>query len=72
MQFPPGCKPLVSFGHDKSIYKQFLILLKTWIGPDGEKNIVPKDDGLGVMMLAFQSREFMFGVVVSEDLRNSS
>ena len=67
VRFPPGCKPLVSFGHDESIYKQFLILLKTWIGPDGEKNIAPKDDGLGVMISAFQSREFGFGVVVSEE-----
>jgi hypothetical protein len=45
VQFPPGCKPLISFGHDESIYKQFLISLKTWIGPDSEKNIAPKDDG---------------------------
>jgi hypothetical protein len=58
VRFPTGCKPLVSFGHDKSIYKQFLITKKTWIGLDGERNIVPQDDGLGVMVSAFQSREF--------------
>jgi hypothetical protein len=67
VRFPTGCKPLLSFGHDESIYKQFLITKKTWIGPDGERNMVPKDDGLGVMVSAFQSREFGFGVVVSEE-----
>jgi hypothetical protein len=67
VRFPAGCKPLVSFGHDESIYKQFLITKKTWIGPDGERNIVPKDTGLGVMVSTFQSREFGFGVVVSEE-----
>jgi hypothetical protein len=53
---PVGCKPLISYWHDESIYKQFLISLKTWTGPGGQKNIVPKDDGLGVMLSAFQSR----------------
>ena len=67
VRFPTGCKPLIAFGHDESIFKQFLILLKTWIGPDGERNIAPKDDGLGVMISAFQSREFGFGVVVSDE-----
>jgi hypothetical protein len=62
VRFPTGCKLLVSFGHDESIYKKFLIITKTWIGPDGERNIVPKDDGLGVMVSTFQSREFGFGV----------
>jgi hypothetical protein len=32
-----------------------------------ERNMVPKDDGLGVMVSAFQSTEFGFGVVVSEE-----
>ncbi len=67
VRFPTGCKPLISFGHDESIYKQFLITGKTWIGPDGERNIVPKDNGLGVMVSAFQSREFGFGIVLSEE-----
>jgi hypothetical protein len=48
VRFPTGCKPLVSFCHDESIYKQFLITKKSWIGPDGERNIVPKDDGWGI------------------------
>jgi hypothetical protein len=67
VRFPTGCKQLIAFGHDESIFKQFLISLKTWIGPDGERNIAPKDDGLGVMISGFQTREFRFGVVVSDE-----
>jgi len=27
---------------------------KSWIGPNDEANIVPKNDGLGIMISAFQ------------------
>ncbi len=37
IRFPTGCKPLISFGHDESIFKQFLISLKTWIEPGENK-----------------------------------
>jgi hypothetical protein len=67
VRFPVGSKPLIAFGHDECIYKQFLMSNKSWVGPNGESNIVPKDDGLGVMISAFQSREFGFGVDVSPD-----
>jgi hypothetical protein len=59
--------PLISFGRDESIFKQYLISGKTWIGPDGERNIAPKDEGLGVMISAFQSKEFGFGLPVSNE-----
>jgi hypothetical protein len=64
---PAGCKPLIVFGHDESISKQFLMLKKAWTGPNGESNIVPKDDGLGVMISAFQSRKFGFGMPLTPD-----
>ena len=67
VRFPQGEKPLICFGHDESIYKQFLLTKKSWIGPDGETNIVPKDDGLGVMISALQSREFGFGLLVTDE-----
>jgi hypothetical protein len=65
--FPAGCKPLIVFGHDESIFKQFLMSKKAWTGPNGESNIVPKDDGLGVMISAFQSLEFGFGMPLTPD-----
>jgi len=67
VRFPAGCKPLIVFGHDESIFKQFFISKKAWTGPNGESNIVPKDDGLGVMISAFQSREFGFVMPLTSD-----
>ncbi len=65
--FHVGSKPLIAFGHDECIYKQFIMSNMSWVGPNGESNIVPKDDGLGVMISAFQSREFGFCIDVSPD-----
>jgi hypothetical protein len=68
VRFPQGHKPIIiSLGHDESIYKQFLISLKTWIGPDEAKNTAAKDDGSGVMVSAAESKKFGFGVVGSEE-----
>jgi predicted HTH domain antitoxin len=55
-------KPLLMFGHDESIFKQYLLTGKAWIGPNGEKAISPKDEGQGVMISAFQSRNDGFGM----------
>jgi hypothetical protein len=54
-------KALIMFGHDKCIFKQYTMSTKSWIGPYGETVPVPKDDGQGIMISAFQSREFGFG-----------
>ena len=40
---------------------------KSWVGLHGKTNIVPKDDGLGMMISAFQSREFDFGLDITEE-----
>ena len=38
--------------------------------PDGQKPIIPKDEGLGVMVSGIVSREFVFGLKAShEDLQ---
>jgi len=55
IQFPEGQCPLIIFGHDECIFKQFTMSTTSWVGPNGEAVIVPKDDGLGVMITAFQS-----------------
>jgi hypothetical protein len=49
-------RPLLIFGHDGSIFKQYLLTQKIWKGFNGETPLVPKDDGQGVMLNAFQSR----------------
>jgi hypothetical protein len=38
---------------------------KTWVGPNGETAIIPKDDGIGLIS-AFQSRELVFGLEMNE------
>ena len=38
---------------DEAIYKQFLFLYKTWVGPKGEQPLLPKDEGTGLMTSAF-------------------
>jgi hypothetical protein len=45
-------------GQDEAIFKQFLFLSKMWTGPNGERPLVPKDEGAGIMISAFITREF--------------
>jgi hypothetical protein len=60
-------KPLIMFGHDEAIFKQYLLTKKAWYGPDGISVLVPKDDGQGVMISAFQSRELGFGMALTKE-----
>ncbi len=62
-----GKRPLIMFGHDECIFKQYLLTKKAWTLPTGETQLVPKDEGQGVMISAFQSREFGFGRPLSEE-----
>jgi hypothetical protein len=67
---PPNSKPLIGFGQDECIFKQRLFTSKAWTIPDGQNPIIPKDEGLGVMLSAFVSWEFGFQMKLSaEDLR---
>ena len=61
----PGVKPLVIFGQDESVYSQFLFGNQQWVGPQGQRPLIPKTDGLSLMISAFQSRETGFGVEIS-------
>jgi hypothetical protein len=57
-----GVKPLMIFGQDECIFKQYIRTNKSWSDPDGTRALLPKDDGQGVMISAFASREFGFGM----------
>ncbi|KAI2493895.1 hypothetical protein MHU86_20622 [Fragilaria crotonensis] len=51
-------KPIVMFiGQDEAIFKQFSFHSKMWTGPKGERPLLPKDEGAGVMISSFISRE---------------
>jgi len=52
---PPDKKPLIIFGHDECIFKQYTMTGKQWYGPNGETYVVPKDDGCGVMIGSLHS-----------------
>ena len=62
---PQGVKPLMIFGQDESVYSQFLLGNRQWVGPEGQRTLLPKTDGLSLMISAFQSRETGFGVQIS-------
>jgi hypothetical protein len=62
VRFPTNVKPLIILGHDECIFKQYCLAKKHWVAPCGTRVLVPKDEGQGVMVSAFQSREFGFGL----------
>jgi hypothetical protein len=60
-------KRLTIFGHTESIFKRYHTTKSTWVASDGSTALVPKDDGQGLMILAFQSREFGLGMEICEE-----
>jgi hypothetical protein len=48
-------------------FKQFIMTNKSWVGPNGETFPVPKDEGQGVIISAFQSRVFGFGMALGKE-----
>ncbi len=54
---PAGSRPLIIFGQDESIFNQFSHSGRQWLGPLGQRSIMPKSAGMGVMLSAFQSRD---------------
>jgi hypothetical protein len=56
IQLPEGRKPLICFGQDEAIMKQDCFTSNSWTAPTGQKAIIPKYDGMGVMISAFVSR----------------
>eukprot|EP00984_Skeletonema_dohrnii_P022669 scaffold11766_cov144-Skeletonema_dohrnii-CCMP3373.AAC.1 len=59
--------PLLIFGQDEAIYRQYLMTLKVWSGRGGKQPQRPKDQGQGFMISAIKSRDFGFGYVLSAE-----
>jgi hypothetical protein len=53
------------FGQGETVYSQFLLGSRQWVGPLGQRPLLPKTDGLSVMISALPSRETGFGVEIS-------
>ena len=54
-------RPIIMIGQDECIFKQFLIVGKQWCLPDGSTAVNPKEEGMGIMLSAFVSRDFGYG-----------
>jgi hypothetical protein len=63
----PGSRPLEFIGQDECVFFQYLVSNKNWVGPKGERPLLPKNDGDGKMLSAFQSRLTGFGREMSEE-----
>jgi hypothetical protein len=55
------------FWHDEYIFKQFILTSNAWVGPNGDTVAVPKDEGQGLMISAFQSHEFGSGMALDNE-----
>jgi len=62
-----GARPLMLIGQDESVFAQYLMPSKNWMGPNGEVPLLPKSEGDGYMLSAFISRDFGFGRQLSND-----
>ena len=61
-------KPVIILGQDESIYNQFAFGCKQWVGKNGERAFLPKSGGAGVMISAFQAREFGWGSKLTPEM----
>jgi hypothetical protein len=67
IRMQPEERPLLSFGHDECIFHQFIFTGHSWRGKNGEQPIIPKDEGYGLMVSTFQSRELEFGYKLTSE-----
>ena len=65
VRMPEGVKPIIVFGQDECIFKQYIFTKKSWMGPEGQTAIIPKDEGQGLMMSSFVSRDYGFNLQIS-------
>ena len=46
--------------------KHFTLTKKAWVGPNGETTKVLKDEEMGIMISAFQSHKFRYGLELND------
>jgi len=63
---PVDKKPLFIIGQDECIFKQYIFTKKGWYNSEGAMQLIPKDDGIGLMISAFVSRKFGYGFELSD------
>ncbi len=60
-------QPIMIVGQEESVFAQYLLVSKTWVGPKGQRPLLPKSEGDGFMLFAFISLEFDFGRDLSDN-----
>ena len=65
MRAEQGKKAMIVFGQDEAIYNQNTTNTMQWVGPGGEWPLIPKNNGMGKMISAIQSRDTGWGVKLS-------
>ena len=65
---PKNKKKLMIIGQDEVIMKQFIFSTLAWTLPDGSRPLIPKDEGMGLMISAFTSRELGFAYTIPSDI----
>ena len=64
----PNSKAIMIIGQDESIFHQYSLVTKQWVGPEGKRVLLPKSEGAGYMISAFQCREVgMLQIISMED-----
>ena len=66
VRMPSGAKPLMIVGQDECIFKQYVFTKGIWVLPDGTKQIIPKDEGQGLMISGMCSREIGYATKISK------
>lgn len=65
VRLPLGTKPRITFGQDEAIFRSSQLNESCWT-VDGESTLRTKGLGIGIMVSAFVSREYGFGMDISE------
>lgn len=64
--WPGATRPVMIIGQDECIFKQYQFRDGAWTTPSGKMALIPKDEGAGMMVSGFQSREL--GLLRTEDI----
>ena len=67
IRMPLDKKPLMLLGQDECIFKQYIFTKGVWVLPDGTRELVPKEEGHGVMLSSLCSRELGYGFELSKE-----
>ena len=63
-------KPLICIGQDECVFHQYYRHGRQWVGVNQQRALLPKSQGASVMISAFQSREFGFGLQITNEELN--